>query len=468
MKKLIGLVSTAIVVAFVITSCTGAPATPLTIINTVEVPVNKIVTATPPPATPVTIRFATVSGPEFTDGYQPIVDQWNKAHPDIQVQYETYPYGDYWTKIPAQFAAGNPPDVLWVSTGEVDTTWVNRGVFAPLDEFISGSDPLDKSDWDPLAWNYGVFNGNVYLLNTIINLPAFAYNKDLFDAAGLAYPNDTWTWDDVVAAGKVLTTDANGKHPTDAGFDYNNVVTWGIQTRFWPVNWFPMLWSFGGTIFNSDKSKVMLSDPADVAAMAWYGDLVQVDKIAPPYGYFGDSDWDTAFGNGKTAMHILDSNIVANLASQFPSLNYGTTLIPTKTKGGDRYVYMFGRAFGIASSSKQKEAAWKFLNYLASPAMQAQYATGGRGLPASTSARATFLAGLDDKTKTIMDPYVKSVPFIYINDRADSFWTAIAMPLMDVIQQATTIDPSGHQPNYQALMDEAAAKAMDTYGSPVR
>ncbi len=479
MKKLYGLVGLFVVISITLSACgpTTTPTpqvviqtveVPKTVVETVQVPVETIITATPPPAEPVTIRFATLSGPEFTDGYQPIVDQWNAAHPEIQVQYETYPFGDYWAKIPAQFAAGNPPDILWVSTGEVDTTWVNRGVFAPLNEFITGTAPLDNADWDPLAWDYGSFNGSVYLLNTIINIPAFAYNKDLFDAAGLAYPDENWTWDDVVNAGKALTTDANGKHPGDAGFDSNNVVTWGIETRFWPVNWFPILWSYGGRVLTDDKSGVMFGDPADVDAMTWYGNLVQVEKIAPPYGYFGDADWDTAFGNGKTAMHILDSNIVANLKLQFPGLNYGTTLMPTKTVGGDRYVYMFGRAFGITSASKQKEAAWQFLRYLASPEMQAQYATGGRGLPASTRARETFLAGLDSETQTTMGPYISELPYIFTNDRADNFWTAIAMPLMNAIQKATTIDPSGTLPDYQALMDQAVSEAMVTYGSPVR
>lgn len=477
MKKFYGFVGIFIVISIALTACvsTQTPETiiqtvevPKTVVETVQVPVETIITATPPPAEPVTIRFATLSGPEFTDGYQPIVDQWNAAHPEIQVQYETYPWGDYWVKIPAQFAAGNPPDVFWVSTGEVDTTWVNRGVYAPLDAYITGTNPLDKSDWDPLAWEYGVFNGSVYLLNTIINIPAFAYNKDLFDAAGLAYPDETWTWDDVVTAGKVLTTDTNGKHPGDAGFDSNNVVTWGIQTRFWPVNWFPVLWPYGGRVLSDDKSAVAFNSTEGVDAMSFYGNWVQVDKIAPPYGYFGDADWDTAFGNGKTAMHMLDSNMIANINSQFPGLNYGITIMPSKTEGGTRNVYMFGRAFGIASSSNQKDAAWQFLRYLASPEMQAQYAAPGLGLPASASARDTVIAGMDSKTQKLMEPYIQELPFIFTNDRADNFWTAIAMPLMDVIQKATTVDPSGALPDYQALMDEAAAKANNIYGSPVR
>jgi len=459
-SRLLGL----LVVGGMLAAACAQPATP-----TAQEAPGVAATQAPAEVEPVTIRFATLSGPEFTDGYQPIVDQWNSAHPEIQVAYETYPWGDYWVKIPASLAAGNPPDVLWTATGEVDATWVERGVFAPLDDFIDGASPLDRADWDPLAWEYGVFGAdeNVYLLNTIINLPALAFNRDLFDAAGLAYPDDTWTWDSVLQAGLSLTTDVNGRHPGDADFDMSNVKTWGIQTRFWPVNWFPVLWSFGGRVFNEGRTGVMFTDPADLEAMAWWGDLVQVHHIAPPYEYFGDAGWDTAFGNGLVAMHLLDSNQIATLQTQFPDLNYGTTVVPSKEVGGQRYVFMFGRAFGIASGTQHKAEAWEFLRFLASPEMQAAYASGGRGIPASESARQQFMSELDEGTRALMDPYVQSLQYIFPGDRGPDFWTVVAMPLMQVIQGATTIDPAG-PPDYLALMTQASNLANNILGSPVR
>ena len=115
MKKLYGLVGIFVVISIALTACasTQTPEVVIqtvevsrTVVETVQVPVETIITATPPPSEPVTIRFATLSGPEFTDGYQPIVDQWNAAHPEIQVQYETYPWGDYWVKDSCTICSG--------------------------------------------------------------------------------------------------------------------------------------------------------------------------------------------------------------------------------------------------------------------------------------------------------------------------------------------------------------------------
>jgi ABC-type glycerol-3-phosphate transport system substrate-binding protein len=128
---------------------------------------------------------------------------------------------------------------------------------------------------------------------------------------------------------------------------------------------------------------------------------------------------------------------------------------------------MFGRAFGIASGSQHKLEAWEFLRFLASPEMQAAYASGGRGLPASESAREQFLSELDEDTRALMDPYVQSLQYIFPGDRGPDFWTVVAMPLMQVIQGATTIDPAG-PPDYEALMMQAQNLASNILGSPVR
>jgi hypothetical protein len=99
--------------------------------------------------------------------------------------------------------------------------------------------------------------------------------------------------------------------------------------------------------------------------------------------------------------------------------------------------------------------------------MQAAYASGGRGLPASASAREQFLSGLDQGTRSLMEAYVQSLQYIFPGDRGPEFWTVVAMPLMQAIQGAATIDPAG-PPDYQALMTQAANLANNILGSPVR
>jgi ABC-type glycerol-3-phosphate transport system substrate-binding protein len=166
-------------------------------------------------------------------------------------------------------------------------------------------------------------------------------------------------------------------------------------------------------------------------------------------------------------MHLLDSNQIANLTTQFPDLNFGTTLMPTKDPGGDRFVYVFGRPFGISNLSQHKDEAWEFLRYLCLSETQAEYAKGGRGLPASRSALDAFLAELDPETRTLYTPYVESLSYIYCDYQAPDFWTVVAMPLMEAIQGATTIVP-GEEPDYEKLMTVAAEKANNVLNSPIR
>ncbi len=62
------------------------------------------------------------------------------------------------------------------------------------------------------------------------------YNKDLFDDAGIDYPTDDWTWDDLEAAALAMTKDVDGEHQYGFGMATNNTI------QMWPI----MIWAGGG------------------------------------------------------------------------------------------------------------------------------------------------------------------------------------------------------------------------------
>ena len=98
--------------------------------------------------------------------------------------------------------------------------FVDKGAFLPLDDFIADAQyPLDVSIYLPGVMEPGQWNGAQYLLPKDFSPLAIYYNKKLFDEAGVAYPQEGWTWDDLLATAQQLTkTDASG-----------NVTQWGIQ-----------------------------------------------------------------------------------------------------------------------------------------------------------------------------------------------------------------------------------------------
>ena len=87
------------------------------------------------------------------------------------------------------------------------------------------------------------------------------YNKDMFDAAGMAYPTASWTWDDLRAAAKQLTLDKNGDGIADQ---------YGFSCDLWDMElcWSEAIWAYGGEVINADHTKTQLGEPTGTPGLA--------------------------------------------------------------------------------------------------------------------------------------------------------------------------------------------------------
>ena len=134
------------------------------------------------------------------NGPKQTVEAWNKANPDIQVEYVQYPNNDEGNvKLDTALQAPGEVDVL-VSYGLPRLKQrADAGALEPLDGYLAGFDPekewgkLDNR-WDDKYWAL-VYNSQ----------PPFVYlNKNALDEAGLKVPTD-WTWEEYMDYAKKLT-----------------------------------------------------------------------------------------------------------------------------------------------------------------------------------------------------------------------------------------------------------------------
>ncbi|WP_369033131.1 MULTISPECIES: ABC transporter substrate-binding protein [Streptomyces] len=141
---------------------------------------------------PVTLDFW-----GWANGQEAVVKAFNASHKDIQLKY---------TKVTDQLTmqkqlsnavkAENAPCLLQ-NTGEYVTSWVAQGALADITKYVESS----KDKFNPGAWAVGQVQGKVYGVPTA-SAPAFTiYRTDIFAKYGLKAPS---TWDDFIAAGKVL------------------------------------------------------------------------------------------------------------------------------------------------------------------------------------------------------------------------------------------------------------------------
>ena len=147
--------------------------------------------------------------------YQSLVDAFEVAHPDIDVELIHIPgQDDYRARLAVDLAAGTPADVF-LSNYRLYAPFAARGALEPLEPYLQQSEIIAEADFYPEVMDPFRWRGELMCIPQNASSLVVYYDKALFDAAGLAYPDDDWTWDDFVATAEALTKDLDGDGVTD-------------------------------------------------------------------------------------------------------------------------------------------------------------------------------------------------------------------------------------------------------------
>ena len=396
------------------------------------------------PGQTVSILWGFWGSPEEAVSHQQVADAFMKEHPEIKVETWNQPYSDYFTKIQALWAAGDPQTIPDVAFLWPPPKYAAEGVLENLDPYIQKSG-YDLNDYWPGLLESAKYKGSVYGLPRDIEADVLYYNKALLDKAGVKYPDENWTWDDLLAAAQKLTVkDANG-NVTQYALAMENGNKYDI-----------LLNQNGGAILDDyrNPSKCMLSDPKSVQAVSFFADLL-AKGYAMKDADLGQAGGDQgAFQSGQAAMIIQNTSRVS--AFNKANLNYDVAVIPIP-KGGKRYNPAGGAAWVMSAKSDNKDAAWTFLSWLQSAnGGEKIYTERGEIFPAlqSVANSPTFLTNQPpaNKQAIITDAKASAVgTFGYFPEwdelqnsviipGLDKIWTGAATPDKGLADVCTQVD----------------------------
>jgi len=306
-----------------------------------------------------------------------IVQRFMQQHPNIVVEEQPIP-GDYIATLLAQIAAGEPPDVF-VAGDVVVAPFIKDGVAADLTPFFESDADLKDTDFYPSVIDY--FRGaddHVYMMPDTVDVQRIYYNKALFEAAGMALPAEGWTTDDFKQAAAALTS--------GEGAD----KTYGFYADTWWAVWLPYVWMNGGDILSADGTQCTLTEPAAVEALDWYGNFIHQGYSPSPQELegLGMGGWDL-FITGRVAMYQTGGwDIPAN--EEEAKFEWGMAPLP---KGKSEATFLHLTNYVMSAKSENKEAAWEFLKFLASPeTFNLEAGTYGWGFPPDPSITDEFVA----------------------------------------------------------------------------
>lgn len=296
-------------------------------------------------------------------------EMFNAAYPDLVIQEQPVPPEGYDLQVLAQIAAGTPPDIF--GSGDVFVgRFIEDGVAHDLTPFFEGDPDLAESDFQASVIDYfrGP-DGHVYMLPAPVDVQRLYYNRDLFDAAGLEYPSAAWTWEDFEAAAEALT---QGEGPNK---------TYGVYADSWWAVWLPYVWQSGGDLISEDGSTCTLKDAPAVEALEWWSGLAQKGFSPSPEQMtgLGMTGWDL-FVTGRVAMYQNGGWDIPGF-EQEASFNWSMAPLPTR-EGGEPATFLHLANYVMAANTRNAEAAWQYLKFLASPEVYTLAAVSyGKGIP---------------------------------------------------------------------------------------
>ena len=198
----------------------------------------------------------------------------------------------------------------------------------------------------------------LYGFPACLGLTVLFYNKDIFDRAGIPYPDTTWTYDDLRRVAGKLTLDADGDGAPDQwGLSFDVQYT-GLET---------VIYSLGGRMLTADGRHAVLEEPATLRSLEYIRDMFVKDRIASNTTSFVNA-WDS-FAGGRSAMILIGSLGAASLEGS--SVRWDLTF-PPKGPGGLRRSRRFSMAFMIPRNSPHPDEAWQLLLWILTKSPVAQ------------------------------------------------------------------------------------------------
>ena len=347
------------------------------------------------------ISFMVFGDPAELAAYQTLVDAFHAKHPEIKMELIHIPgQSDYRKRLAADLTAGTPADVVLINYRRY-APFAALGALTPLDDYLAKSELISKDDFYSESFDPFIYEGQLMCIPQNLSSLVVYYNKELFDQANIPYPAADWTWEDFLATAQALTKDANGDGMTDQ---------FGVGIEASLIRFAPFVWQAGGDLVDDETNPttLMLDTTEAFDAIDFFVNLQTVHHVVPNAEEETAQDSESRFINGTTAM-FFNSRRGVPTYRESAVFDWDVAALPQgKTKAG----ILHADGYCLPSASKNKDAAWVFIEFANSAEGQTIVAASGRTVP-SLKAVANSPAFLDPKARPANSiVFLNTIPFM--------------------------------------------------------
>ena len=384
---------------------------------------------------PVTIEVAVSGSAQEMEIHQQKFDLYMEEHPNVTIKPVDIGT-ERFQKLMTLIGSGTAPDIIYIN--EWCYSLAYRDVLLPLDSYIEADTEFDLADYPESLLVPLRYEDQLYAMPQEVSPYVIYYNKDMFEAAGLELPTDDWTMDDFYAAAKALT------NPDKNVYGYRHPGAWADQI----LNWF----SLSGVEFDTSGTEVTgLDTPEALSALEFLYNLVVVDKLSPnpaALTAMGKSA-DAMFRNQSVAMEASGLWTLPTYKADPLSFEWDVVRMP---RGETQKVKAGILNWGISADTKNPDAAWDLLKFLAGPEGMRIVAESNMALPASTDEDVNQIV-LDTHFPENVKAFVDSVPDVDMTDQLSIYRTEVNTKLQELVDKML-IGESTPEETQQALIKE--------------
>jgi multiple sugar transport system substrate-binding protein len=311
---------------------------------------------------PAEIVFITPAGAGLEqDLYTGFLNDFMKAYPQITVKYSWEEWGAYPPKLKTLLAAGQVPDMVHQHFTVV-RDFASLGALADLKPFTR-RDGVQDSEFVTVLLEIFSLKGKQIALPKDSAGWGIYYNKDMFDKAGVKYPDPNWTWEQFLETCRGLT------RPEEKSFAISN---WRIRPD--SEQHLGVLRAFGGGFYNDELTRSIIDSDASTEALQFFADLELKHKVTPQANGFqfqGD-----AFRNQVVALTSGFHSTAFFIKAEKKEFKYD--VVPYPRGRGGQFVPVGASGWAVPEQAPHREHGWLLVKFLTGKDVQSSIARGKR------------------------------------------------------------------------------------------
>lgn len=289
---------------------------------------------------------------ELIDAVERGIERAEADNPNWNVTLEQIPNEVYYEDLTAQFIDGRGPDLFNMSVS-ILADWGPQGILVDLTDYIEADPDVDWDGFSSGAVEAATYDGQVLQFPYGFAISTFSYNKDMFDEAGLDYPDEDFTWDDLLRKADALTVREGG-----------DIVRYGFGIPLLHHHHGGGVPNFivqnGGHTVDFERRSAAFDSPEAVEAVEFVRSLaIDHQVMAPPSFMDG---FENAFIAERVAMYQHGQWEIPDIVANAP-FEWDVAPLPAgrhRMAIGD----VGGAGTSIAATSPHPDEAWELAQYI--------------------------------------------------------------------------------------------------------